>query len=142
VDRQEQDITTLGRRFDVVLDSPGLLSFGAARPLLADGGVFVTTLAVGTDTPRELVPARLRRRGPAFAAVRTSPRSADLAHLAALVDSGRLRAAVGRILPLEEAADAYRHAAGPAAGKVVVTVSAGSPRPVPAGGSSGRAAGG
>ncbi len=123
VDRHEQDVTALGRRFDVVLDTPGLLSFAAARPLLADDGVFVTTRGVGPDAPRELVPARLRRRGPAFAAVRTRPRSADLAHLAALVDAGRLRAAVDRTHPLEEAADAWRHAAGPATGKVVLTTS-------------------
>ena len=124
VDRHEQDVTALGRRFDVVLDTPGRLSFAAARPLLADDGVFVSTRVVGPDAPRELLPARLRRRGPAFAAVRTAPRSADLAHLAALVDGGHLRAAVDRVFPLEEAADAYRHAGGPATGKVVVTVSA------------------
>ena len=141
VDRHERDVLALGRRFDVVLDSPGLLSFGAARPLLADDGVFVSTRGVGRDAPREFLPARLRRRGPAFAAVRTSPRSADLAHLAALVDAGRLRPSVDRVFALAEAGDAYRHAAGPATGKVVVTVSGGAPHPVPAAGSSGRAAG-
>jgi NADPH:quinone reductase-like Zn-dependent oxidoreductase len=140
VDRHERDVLALGRRFDVVLDSPGLLSFGAARPLLADDGVFVSTRGVGRDAPREFLPARLRRRGPAFAAVRTSPRSADLAHLAALVDGGRLRPSVDRVFALAEAGDAYRHAAGPATGKVVVTVSGGAPHPVPAAGSSGRAA--
>ncbi len=123
VDRHEQDVTALGRRFDVVLDTPGRLSFTAARPLLADDGVFVSTRVVGPDAPRAFLPARLRRRGPAFAAVRTAPRSADLAHLAALVDAGRLRAAVDRTFPLEEAAAAYRHAGGTATGKVVVTVS-------------------
>ncbi len=120
VDRHEQDVTALGRRFDVVLDTPGALSFPAARPLLADDGVFVTTRVVGPDARRELVPARLRRRGPAFAAVRTAPRSADLAHLAALVDAGRLRVPVDRAFPLAEVDAAWRHAAGPAPGKVVL----------------------
>ncbi|SFO92520.1 NADPH:quinone reductase [Geodermatophilus dictyosporus] len=124
VDRHEQDVTTLGRRWDVVLDTPGRLPFSAARTLLADDGVFVTTRAVGRDTPRELVPGRWRRHGPAFAAVRTTARSADLSHLAALVDSGRLRPAVDRTVPLDRAQDAYRHAAGPATGKVVLTTSA------------------
>jgi NADPH:quinone reductase-like Zn-dependent oxidoreductase len=124
VDRHEQDVAALGRRFDVVLDTPGLLSLAAARPLLADGGVFVTTRVVGPDAPREIVPARLRRRGPAFAAVRTAPRPADLAHLAALVDAGRLRVPVDRTLPMAEVAAAWRHAAGPATGKVVLTTSA------------------
>ncbi len=137
VDRHEQDVTALGRRFDVVLDAPGALSFAAARPLLADDGVFVTTRVVGPDTRRELVPARLRRGGPAFAAVRTSPRPADLAHLAALVDTGRLRVALDRVFPLAEVDAAWRHTAGPATGKVVLTTSVG-----PAAGSSARAAAG
>src|SRR3712207_7435507 len=47
------------------------------------------------------VPTRWRRRGPAFATVRTRPRSADLAHLAALVDAGRLRPVVDRTFPLD-----------------------------------------
>ncbi len=134
VDRHAQDVMALGRRFDVVLDTPGVLSSAAARPLVADGGVFVTSRVIGSDTPRALLPARLRR-GPASAAVRTSPRSADLAHLAALVDSGRLRVALDRVLPLDAVADAWRHAAGPATGKVVLTTSAG-----PAAGSSAPAA--
>jgi NADPH:quinone reductase-like Zn-dependent oxidoreductase len=126
VDRHEQDVTALGRRFDVVLDAPGALSFTAARPLLVGDGVFVTTRVVGPDTRRELVPARLRRPGPAFAAVRTAPRSADLAHLAALVDAGRLRVPVDRTFPLAEVDAAWRHAAGPAPGKVVLTTPAAS----------------
>lgn len=124
VDRREQEVTALGRHWDVVLDTPGRLSLHTARPLLEDDGVFVTTRGVGPDSLRELLPARSRRRGPAFAAVRTRPRSADLAHLAALVDSGRLRPVVDRVFPLERVDDAYRHARGPATGKVVVTTSA------------------
>lgn len=124
VDRHAQDVTALGRRWDVVLDTPGRLPFSTARDLVADDGVVVTTRAVSRDTPRELVPGRWRRRGPAFAAVRTAPRSADLSHLAALVDAGRLRPAVDRTFPLDRAQEAYRHAAGPATGKVVLTPSA------------------
>ncbi|RBY74539.1 hypothetical protein DQ238_21735 [Geodermatophilus sp. TF02-6] len=122
VDYREQEVTALGRRFDVVLDVPGRLTFGAARGLLEDDGVFVTTRGVGPDTPRELVPDRLRRGGSSFAAVRTSARPADLAHLAALVDGGRLRPTVHRAFPLDRVDDACCCATGPATGKVVVTV--------------------
>lgn len=123
VDRREREVTALGRRFDVVLDTPGRLTATAARSLLEDDGVFVTTRGAGPDSLRELVPARLRRRGPVSAAVRTRPRSADLAHLAALVDSGRLQPVVDRVFPLAQVDQAYRHAGGPATGKVVVTTS-------------------
>ncbi|SNS32041.1 NADPH:quinone reductase [Geodermatophilus pulveris] len=123
VDRHEEDVTALGRRFDVVLDTPGRLPAAAARPLLADDGVFVTTRGLGPDSARELVPGRLRR-GPGFAAVRTTPRSADLAHLAALVDGGLLRPVVDRVFALDRIEEAYRHARGPVTGKVVVATAA------------------
>ncbi|WP_106275102.1 zinc-binding dehydrogenase [Geodermatophilus tzadiensis] len=42
----------------------------------------------------------------------------------ALVDSGRLRPAIARAVPLDRVPDAYRHATGPATGKVVLTTSA------------------
>ncbi|WNV76676.1 NAD(P)-dependent alcohol dehydrogenase [Geodermatophilus sp. DSM 44513] len=124
VDRHEREVTALGRRFDVVLDTPGRLLAAAARPLLADDGVFVTTRGAGPDSVRELVPGRLRRGGPAFATVRTRPRSADLAHLAALVDGGDLRPVVDRVFPLAQVEEAYRHVRGAATGKVVVATSA------------------
>jgi NADPH:quinone reductase-like Zn-dependent oxidoreductase len=120
VDRHEHDVCALGRRWDVVLDTPGRTSFREAARLVEPGGVLVTTRGVGPDTPRELVPRAVRLSRTAFAAVRTRPRSVDLAHLAALVDSGRLRTVVDRVFSLDRVDQAYRHARGPATGKVVV----------------------
>lgn len=52
----------------------------------------------------------------------TRARSQDLAHLAALVDSGGLRPTLDREFPLADVADAHRHAEGPVRGKVVLTL--------------------
>lgn len=52
----------------------------------------------------------------------TRARSADLAHLAALVEHGRLLVPIDTVLPLDRAADAHRRAEGDAAGKVILQV--------------------
>lgn len=123
VDYREQDVTALGRRWDVILDAPGLLAFATARRALAADGVLVSTRPLGLDALRGLAPPRLRRGPGRFAAVMTRARSQDLAHLAALVDLGHLRPPVDRAFPLAQVADAHRHAEGPATGKVVITLS-------------------
>ncbi len=50
----------------------------------------------------------------------TQARSQDLAHLAALVDTGRMRSTLERAFPATKAAAAHEHAEGPATGKVVI----------------------
>jgi NADPH:quinone reductase-like Zn-dependent oxidoreductase len=50
----------------------------------------------------------------------TSARSQDLAHLARLVDAGRLRVVVDSVHHVEHAADAHRRAEAHPVGKVVV----------------------
>lgn len=122
LDYREQDVTTLGERWDVVLDSPGLLTFAAARRILTEDGILVSTRAISPDALRQLVPPRVRRSGPRFAAVMTSARSADLTRLATLVDAGQLRTPVDRTFELAQVADAHRYAEGPAVGKVVMSV--------------------
>ncbi len=120
LDYREHDVTALGERWDVVLDAPGLLEFPALRPVLTGDGVLVSARPMGRNAVRALV-APLRR-GPRFAVVMTRARSQDLAHLAALVDSGGLRPTLDREFPLADVADAHRHAEGPVRGKVVLTL--------------------
>jgi NADPH:quinone reductase-like Zn-dependent oxidoreductase len=110
-------------RFRVVFDVFGNLSLAAARPALARGGVFVTTVP-----SRRILLDRLRTAlGPVRARlVRVRPRTADLALLARHLDAGALRPQVDRVFPLAEAAEAVRHLERRRAhGKVVVRVDRG-----------------
>jgi NADPH:quinone reductase-like Zn-dependent oxidoreductase len=43
IDWEREDFTACGERFDVVFDAVGKSSFGACRPLLVEGGVYVST---------------------------------------------------------------------------------------------------
>jgi NADPH:quinone reductase-like Zn-dependent oxidoreductase len=122
VDHRQQDVTGLGETFDVVLDATGKLTLDEVRPVLAGGGVLVSTRPISPDAVRALLPRSLRAPGPRFAAVATRARSHDLARLAALVDDGRLTIPLDRTFPLAEIAAAHRHAETDVRGKVVMAI--------------------
>ncbi len=123
LDRRRDDLTRLGLRWDVVLDAAGTLAFAEIRPLVEPGGVVVSTRPISADALRALARPWRRRDPVRFAAVMTRPRSQDLARLATLVDTGRLRPVLDRSFPLAEIAAAHRHAESGVRGKVVVDMS-------------------
>ncbi len=122
VDRHAVDVTASGERWDVILDAPGRLRLAAAQPILRPGGILVSTRPLGPDALRSAGPARWRGGPGRFAGVMTTARSADLAHLAALVDSGRLRVPLDRVVPMSQASAAHRHAENGVRGKVVISL--------------------
>jgi hypothetical protein len=77
------------------------------RPVLTGDGVLVTTRPVSVDAVRGLV----QRDGPRVAAVATRRSPVDLAHLAHLVDTSRLRVPVDRVVGLHDVPAAFSHAA-------------------------------
>ena len=91
IDRAEYDAVGLGDQWDVILDTPGALAVADVRGALRPGGVLVSTRPLSRDAFRTLAATPVRRDKRRFAAVMTQARSQDLAHLAALVDTGRLR---------------------------------------------------
>ena len=119
VDRHQQDVLALGERWDVVLDAPGALRFSAVRPVLTGDGVLVSTRPLSTDAVRGVA----QRSGPRVSAVATRRSPVDLAHLAHLVDTGRLRVPLDQVVAMEEVAAGHAHAtSGGLRGKVVVAV--------------------
>jgi NADPH:quinone reductase-like Zn-dependent oxidoreductase len=109
-----------GVRYDVVLDVYGNRSFRWASQGLRAAGTYVTTVPsprVGLDFMRAL-PTPLRAR---LVAVRARRR--DLEVVARLAEEGSLRAAIDRVLPLEQTADGHRHLeTRHARGKIVIEV--------------------
>lgn len=120
IDYRSQDITAVGERWDVILDSPGQYNFRRLGPLLTPVGVVVSTRPITADALRALPPQRLRSDRRRWTPVMTNARSQDLTHLADLVDRGRLRPNVHRSYPMTQAARAHRHAEGTATGKIVL----------------------
>ncbi|HEX8510922.1 MAG TPA: zinc-binding dehydrogenase, partial [Propionibacteriaceae bacterium] len=114
------DLMSSDARWDVILDSPGAHTFRQLQHLLTPNGVLVSTRPAAIDALRTVIPRQLRSEGKRYAAVMTRGISQDLAHLAALVDTGRLRPHVHRSYPMRQADQAHRHAEGTAVGKIVL----------------------
>ena len=108
------------RRYRVVLDAFGDLSFDRVRRALTDDGVYVTTV----PSPRIVRDTLCTLVGhPRARLVVVRPRRADLDAIAALVRSGQLHPVVDRVVPLEDAIEGMRHLETKRArGKVIVRV--------------------
>jgi len=132
VDRTVRDLTAPEDgaglpRHDVVFDVAGASSYRRCRHLLADEGVYLTTVPSARILWRTLWTSRRThgRRGlVAFTGLRpTALRRATLEDALARGSAGTLRAVVDRAYPLDEIVDAHRHVEHEhKAGTVVVTL--------------------
>nr|WP_084597371.1 zinc-binding dehydrogenase [Nocardioides aequoreus] len=118
-----------GEGYDVVLDTTGVWSAAATRPILEpEAGVLVSVRPLAADALVGAVARRLPRRvadvvAPSrcrVSAVMTAARSQDLTRLATLVDQGRLRVPLDGSYGWEDAARAHAHAEAQVCGKVVL----------------------
>ncbi|MEU8242320.1 NAD(P)-dependent alcohol dehydrogenase [Actinoplanes missouriensis] len=130
VDYRQTDFTTLGERYDVVLDLVGNRSLAALRALLTPGGTLVLSGGGVYRGGSVLGPMRLILRAQLvsrFARQRITVLTAttsreSLEALAAMVAEGRITVAIDRTFPLAAAADAIRYLETEhARAKVVVT---------------------
>lgn len=120
VSTDDLDLATTDGRWDVILDTPPALKFGAVRSALTENGVLVSTR--GLPTRLSDAAAMLPGARPRFAAVRTAERGLDLAFLSRLIDQGELRVPVDRVFALNDIRAAHEYAEGPdVRGKVVVS---------------------
>jgi NADPH:quinone reductase-like Zn-dependent oxidoreductase len=109
------------RRFRVVLDAFGNLSFDRVKSVLATGGIYVTTVPsvrIVRDSLRTLA------RHPRARLVVVRARRADLEAIGRFVGDSLLRPVVDRVVPFEDAIEGLRHLETKRArGKIVVKVS-------------------
>jgi len=115
-DYTTDDLERSGAQFDVVLDAAGATELERVYPLVRPGGRLVTLAA---PPPAE----DADHHGVAVIFFIVRPDHDQLAHLARLVDEGRIRPVVARTFPLAEGRAAFESATGPRLpGKTVLTV--------------------
>jgi NADPH:quinone reductase-like Zn-dependent oxidoreductase len=119
VDYRATDFAAAVRDVDVVLDAIGGEYTTRSIATLAAGGLLVSIRGGASDEALAAAAAAAVR----VAALMVEPDHAGLEGLTALVEAGRLRVEVARVLPLPAAAEAHRLGeAGRTRGKIVLSV--------------------
>ena len=116
IDYHAQSFEDVVRNVDVVLDTIGGETQQRSWQVLKPGGVLVSIISPPSSETA-------KARGVRQAYVFIQPNASRLAEIAALVDSGKLRAAVETILPIADARRAHEISqSGHARGKIVLRV--------------------
>ncbi|MEJ1201220.1 MULTISPECIES: NADP-dependent oxidoreductase [unclassified Streptomyces] len=119
VDYRETDFAEAVKDVDVVLDTIGGETSLRSLRVLRPGGVVVSILPVGSDEFYE----EAERLGVRAVRMLVDADRADMRQIAALVESGKLRATIARTFPLAEAAEAHALGeTGRTTGKLVLVV--------------------
>ena len=118
IDYRTTDWASLGRRWDVILDTTGTVDANRARPCLPPGGRLAL---VAADLPQML--GGLFARGIRVLTGVASERAEDLRLLVGLAEEGAFRPLIDRTFPLDQAAAAHAHVAtGRKRGNVVLVM--------------------
>jgi NADPH:quinone reductase-like Zn-dependent oxidoreductase len=121
IDYTREDFTASGRTYDVIMDVIGKSSFSGSMKSLAPNGRYLLVNPRISHMFRGLWSGiTSSKRVIAGAASRTAK---DLAFLKQLIEAGKLQTVIDRCYPLEQAAEAHRHAeSGGKKGNLVITV--------------------
>ena len=120
IDYKKSDFVKLGKKWDVIFDAAATRHFSNCHEALEAHGVYVTTIGSGSDMVSPVLNP-IRSQKSRF--IMMKPSVSDLDYVRGLVESGKLKATVGRVFPMSQIAEAQALAeSGKANGKVVVTV--------------------
>jgi NADPH:quinone reductase-like Zn-dependent oxidoreductase len=120
IDYTREDFTLGSDRYDLVFDAVATRSFGECKRVLSPRGVYVSTLPDRTLIA-QLVTALLPGKKARSMWIR--PSAGDMAWMMEQMASGRVRAAIGLILPFDRIGEAFAASeSGHARGKIVVTM--------------------
>lgn len=126
VDYTTADFTKTGKRYDIIFDTVGKMSYGLCQGSLTAKGVYLATVPTPAIVLRMLWTSLFGGQKVRFTTTGLRPASAkaeDLSFVNGLIKAGQLKAVIDRCYPLEQMAEAHRYvAAGHKKGNVVVTV--------------------
>jgi NADPH:quinone reductase-like Zn-dependent oxidoreductase len=123
MDYTQEDFTSGGQRYDLILDNVGNHSFADCRRALTPQGTLLPNTGhagMGYVIKAFVLSAFVRQQGRPFVAI---PNHQDLVVLRELVESGKVTPVIDRTYPLSDTPEAFRYLEeGHARGKVVITL--------------------
>lgn len=121
VDYRTEDITRIGRQFDIFFDVFGNRPFMEAEPLLTTKGVWVSTVL--QPHVFESVEATRNSTGKKAQMVIVESRREDLAQIREWIDAGQLKPVIHAVYPLDRIAEAHaQQETKHTRGKLVITI--------------------
>jgi NADPH:quinone reductase-like Zn-dependent oxidoreductase len=126
IDYSRENFTENGKTYDILFDTVGKRSFSECKGSLAEEGIYLTTVPTPAILLQALWPAKSGSKKVKFLAAGLRPareKIKDLDFLTGLIEAGKLKAAIDRVYPLEQIAEAHRYVEqGHKKGNVVITV--------------------
>ena len=129
IDYTQEDFTTSGQRYDVILGVNGYHPLSMYRRALRPAGRYVMVGASNAHLMQALLQVMLlgpvisRAGGQKMRALMTKPTQKDLLVIKELLEAGKVIPVIDRCYPLPETAEALRYLEeGHARGKVVITI--------------------
>lgn len=128
VDYTKEDFTKSDARFDVVFDAVGKSSFGRCKPLLKEGGIYMSTeLGYGCQNPLLALITPLLGGKKVLFPIPTSNKK-DVEYLKMLVETGNYKPVIDRYYTLDQIVEAYMYVeSGMKTGNVVICMLPNSP---------------
>lgn len=123
IDYTQQDFTQINETFDVIFDAVGKSSFGKCKPLLKNGGIYMSTeLGYMSQNPfLALITPLLGGKKVLFPIPTISKK--DVIFLKELVEAGKFKPVIDRYYSMEQIIDAYRYVeTGQKTGNVIITI--------------------
>jgi NADPH:quinone reductase-like Zn-dependent oxidoreductase len=121
IDRQQQDFTGTGERYDIIFDAVSKRSFRECRKALTSSGIYVNTLPDATLVAQfftNFLPGRKAR------SMWVRPSADDMAWMMAQLKTGGIKVVVAKVFPLDQAREALAYSETETArGKIVLAVS-------------------
>ncbi len=126
IDYTREDFTENGKTYDIIFDTVGKRSFSECKSSLSDEGIYLTTVPTPEIMLQALWTAKSGTKKVKFVAAGLRPareKINDLVFLTKLIEAGKIKAAIDRVYPLEQTAEAHRYVEkGHKKGNVVIAV--------------------
>lgn len=123
IDYTTQDFTVSGKRYDVIFDAVGTRTYKDCKIALEDDGMYLSTVPTPALMMAMLGSRKATEKKARFIAAGLLQTRETLAKLAALCESGEIRAVIDKTLPLEAFAEAHAYVeTGRKRGNVVLTL--------------------
>jgi NADPH:quinone reductase-like Zn-dependent oxidoreductase len=123
IDYTKEDFTQSGETYDIIFDILGRSSFARCKKSLKQNGRYLLASFKMPQVLQMLWTSKMSSKKVICAL--SSESAADLLVIKELIEAGRLKSVIDRCYPMEQAADAHRHAeSGQKTGTVVITVAA------------------